>query len=108
MTAPLPLGDVNTAAGVALRVIHELVVRQVNFGDVIALTDAVQQILVDFGVEPAIVLEASRVLEVVAPLLLKVLLTSPAAPRSGPPIAAADWSHGIPKPVIVTNPSGDL
>ena len=38
--------------------------------------------------------------------------TNPAAfapaPRSGPPIAEADWSHGWPKPKPVDNPSGAI
>ncbi len=30
------------------------------------------------------------------------------APRGGPPITAADWSHGIPQPQPVDNPSGAI
>jgi hypothetical protein len=30
------------------------------------------------------------------------------APRGGPPITEADWSHGVPRPQTVDNPSGAI
>jgi hypothetical protein len=65
-----PLGDVSTAVGASICVLKQVEARELTFTDAESFANAVQQILVDLGIEPGIVLEASKLLEAVAPVFV--------------------------------------
>ncbi len=69
-TAPALPADLTTTYGAASAVLHEIGARKLTLADAEAFANGVQQILVDLGIEPAIVLEASKLLEAVAPAFL--------------------------------------
>ena len=67
------------------------------------------------AIDPAIapILGLAEAAEPVFQAIVEIVKANPggvfdAAPRGGPPIAAADWSHGIPQPHPVDNPSGAI
>lgn len=68
--APSPLGDVATAAGAGAVVLHEIAARSLTVAEAEAFANGVQQILVDCGIEPGIVLGLSKLLEAAAPVIL--------------------------------------
>jgi bifunctional ADP-heptose synthase (sugar kinase/adenylyltransferase) len=86
-----PVKDVSTGIGAAIAVLDEVKARNLTLSDAEAFANAVQQILVDLGVEPGIVLEASKLLEAVAPVFVSAwtsgLITGgdPAFPPGGGP-----------------------
>ena len=65
-----PVGDVSTAVGASISVLKEVETRKLTISDAESFANAVQQILVDLGIEPGIVLEASKLLEAVAPVFV--------------------------------------
>jgi hypothetical protein len=65
-----PVGDVSTAVGASISVLKEIESRKLTIGDAASFANAVQQILVDLGIEPGIVLSASKLLEAVAPVFV--------------------------------------
>jgi hypothetical protein len=65
-----PLADVSTAVGAGVAVLQQIGARNLDLSDAESFANAVQQILVDLGVEPGVVLEASKLLEAVAPVFL--------------------------------------
>jgi hypothetical protein len=65
-----PLGDVSTAVGASISVLKQVEARKLTFTDAESFANAIQQILVDLGIEPGIVLEASKLLEAVAPVFV--------------------------------------
>ena len=64
------VGDVSTAVGASISVLKEVETRKLTITDAESFANAVQQILVDLGIEPGIVLEASKLLEAVAPVFV--------------------------------------
>ena len=85
---PSPLGDLSTAAGAGAAVLAHVAARKLTLADAEAFANGVQQILVDLGIEPGIVLEASKLLEGAAPVFLSA------------------WSSGIVSGGDVTNQPG--
>ena len=69
-SAPGAVGDVTTAVGASVSVLKEVEIRKLTVGDSMTFANEVQQILVDLGIEPGIVLEASKLLEAVAPVFV--------------------------------------
>jgi hypothetical protein len=65
-----PLGDLTTAAGASVAVLQKIHEQKLTFANAASFANAVQQILVDLGIEPGIVLEASKLLEAVAPVFV--------------------------------------
>lgn len=65
-----PAGDVSTAIGASISVLKEIETQKLTINDAESFANAVQQILVDLGIEPGIVLEASKLLEAVAPVFV--------------------------------------
>jgi hypothetical protein len=60
-----------TGVGAAGAVLQEIAARELTLADAAAFMNSVQQILVDLGIEPEIALEASELLEAVAPVLAR-------------------------------------
>lgn len=103
----LPLGDVRST-------LADLdAAWKARFGDLskdaIGLSD-MATILADVGVpDAALAADFFKVLAVLIPVVRMAVTMGTAAPRPGPPITEADWSHGDPyKPQKVTNPSGAI
>jgi hypothetical protein len=65
-----PVADVSTAVGAAVAVLKEIEARKLTIADAAGFANAVQQILVDLGIEPGIVFEASKLLEAIAPAFI--------------------------------------
>lgn len=63
------IDDISTAAGAAVVLVREIHDRKLDFNDAVAFANGVQQILVDFGIEPGTALELSKVLEKLAPIV---------------------------------------
>lgn len=106
IAAPLPVGDVRAA------LVDLDAAWKSRFGDLAkdALTLAdVAALLADLGVpDAALAAELFRVLAVLIPMARAAAANGTAAPRRGPPITEADWSHGFPKAQRVDNPSGAI
>ncbi len=110
-----PLADVKTAGGAAVAVLGEVYKRKIDIADAEALANGVQQILVDLGIEPGLVLEASKILEALVPVLIALVRTAAAdgafkpAPRGGPPITQGGWTQATaPADNDPQNPSGAI
>ena len=111
--AGTPIGDIKTGAGALIVALADLHARKFNFEHTEALANAIQSMLVDAGIEPKIVQEAILIGETVLPCVMDAYRAAGVnpfapAPRGGPPLTEADWSHGIPKPQVVKNPSGAI
>ena len=65
-----PVGSISTAVGASISVLKEIESRKLTIGDAASFVNAVQQILVDLGIEPGILLEASKLLDAIAPVLV--------------------------------------
>ena len=111
--AGTPIGDIKTGAQAIAAVLLDIEARKLSLKNGVALANAIQNLLVDEGVEPKLVAEGLALAGVALPLLeaaWRAAGVNPFTPmpRGGPPIAAADWSHGFPQPQPVDNPSGAI
>ncbi len=107
-----PLGDVGNGFDAVVTAIAHLRAKQFSFADVASVLNAIQNILVDAGVEPKIVAEAMMIAGGVIPLLVDAYRAAgidpfKPAPRTGPPLTQGDWS-GATQDNDADNPSGEI
>jgi hypothetical protein len=112
--AGAPIGDIKTGAGALILVLGDVKDKKINLANGATALAAIQNLLVDAGVEPKIVEEMIMLALTAFPLIIQLDknlgMVDPlkAAPRTdGLPMTEGNWS-GTPEENNADNPSGEI